>query len=165
MRAKSGLGKAAPTQRAAPQCICSYKAMQALPPPPIDPVEAGLAKAQARLSLAEPAGLDAKALLAAVPCHYAFLRAAHRAGVSLSAPSAKTLERYALKWLPLLAAAKPGAALAPPPDVAWAWHCHRLAPRSYARTVRRLGLPETEPFLIQTESGSATEKALSLIHI
>ena len=148
--------------------------MQALPPPPIDPVEAGLAKAQARLSLAgEPGlgkkkgliaasakGLDAKALLAAVPQHLAFLRAAHRAGVSLSAPSAKTLERYASKWLPLLATADEGAALAPPPDVAWAWHCHRLAPRSYARTARRLGLPETAPFLIQTtEGGSATEKA------
>ena len=147
--------------------------MQALPPPPIDPVEKGLAQAQARLSLAEEPGLgkkkgliaasakglDAKALLAAVPQHLAFLRAAHRAGVSLSAPSAKTLERYASKWLPLLATADEGAALAPPPDVAWAWHCHRLAPRSYARTARRLGLPETEPFLIQTESGSATEKA------
>ena len=86
--------------------------MQALPPPPIDPVEAGLAKAQARLSLeagSSAKGLDAKAMLAAVPCHYAFLRAAHRAGVSLRAPSAKTLERYASKWLPLLAAAKPGA--------------------------------------------------------
>ena len=83
-------------------------------------IEAGLAKAQARLSLAAQPGLDAKALLAAVPQHLAFLRAAHRAGVSLRAPSAKTLERYASKWLPLLAAAKPGAALAPPPDVAWA---------------------------------------------
>jgi len=148
--------------------------MQALPPPPIDPVEAGLAKAQARLSLeagepglgkkkgqiaASAKGLDAKALLAAVPPHLAFLRAAHRAGVSLRAPSAKTLERYASKWLPLLATADEGAALAPPPDVAWAWHCHRLAPRSYARTARRLGLPETAPFLIQTEGGSATEKA------
>ena len=136
--------------------------MQALPPPPIDPVEAGLAKAQARLSLeagSSAEGLDAKALLAAVPQHLAFLRAAHRAGVSLRAPSAKTLERYASKWLPLLATADEGAALAPPPDVAWAWHCHRLAPRSYARTARRLGLPETEPFLIQAEGGSATEKA------
>ena len=120
-------------------------------------VEAGLAKAQARLSL----GLDAKALLAAVPQHLAFLRAAHRAGVSLRAPSAKTLERYASKWLPLLATADEGAALAPPPDVAWAWHCHRLAPQSYARTARRLGLPETKPFLIQAEGATqnATQKA------
>ena len=59
-------------------------------------VEAGLAKAQACLSLGEP-GLDVKALLAAVPGHLAFLRAAHRAGVSLSALSAKTLERYESK--------------------------------------------------------------------
>ena len=124
-------------------------------------IEAGLAKAQARLSLAAQPGLDAKALLAAVPQHLAFLRAAHRAGVSLSAPSAKTLERYASKWLPLLATADEGAALAPPPDVAWAWHCHRLAPRSYARTARRLGLPETEPFLIQAkgDAADATQKA------
>ena len=135
------------------------QAMQALQPPPS--VEAGLAKAQARLSLAAQPGLDAKALLAAVPQHLAFLRAAHRAGVSLRAPSAKTLERYASKWLPLLATADEGAALAPPPDVAWAWHCHRLAPQSYARTARRLGLPETKPFLIQAEGATqnATQKA------
>ena len=96
MQEKSELGKAAP--RAASQRSIHSQAMQALS------VEAGLAKAQARLSLAAGAsaeGLDAKALLAAVPQHLAFLRAAHRAGVSLRAPSAKTLERYASKWLPL----------------------------------------------------------------
>jgi hypothetical protein len=147
--------------------------MQALPPPP-DPVEAGLAKAQARLRLeagepglgkkkgliaASAKGLDAKALLAAVPQHIEFLRTAHRAGVSLRTPSTKTLERYESKWLPLLASSKRGTALAPPPDVAWVWHCHRLAPRSYARTARRLGLPEAAPFLIQTEGSSATQTA------
>ena len=109
----SELGKAAP--RAASQRSIHSQAMQALQPPPS--VEAGLAKAQARLSLAaQQPGLDTKALLAAVPQHLAFLRAAHRAGVSLRAPSAKTLERYASKWLPLLATADEGAALAPPPS-------------------------------------------------
>lgn len=130
--------------------------MPGLPPPP-DPVAAALAKAQSRLSL--EAGLDKEALLAAVPQHIEFLRTAHRAGVSLRAPSTKTLERYESKWLPLLASSKRGTALAPPPDVAWVWHCHRLAPRSYARTARRLGLPEAAPFLMQTEGSSATQTA------
>ena len=137
--------------------------MPGLPPPPPDPVAAALAKAQAHLSL--EAGLDKEALPAAVPQHLAFLRTTHRTGVSLRAPSAKTFERYECKWLPLLASSKPGAALAPPPDVAWVWHCHRLAPKSYARTARRLGLPEAAPFLIQTEGASATQEAWAAAYL
>jgi hypothetical protein len=72
-------------------------------------------------------------LVAAADEHVRFLRRVHAAGLSLRAPSAAEFRRYGHLWLPLLKAAAPDAALCPPLDVAWLWHCHRLAPASYAR--------------------------------
>ncbi|KAH8064469.1 hypothetical protein JL722_1342 [Aureococcus anophagefferens] len=82
-------------------------------------------------------GLDIDHLVAASKKHVAFLRACHKANISLQPPSKTTLQHYEA-WL----ASK---ALEPPPlDCAWVWHCHRLAPLSYARTAARLGLPDAK---------------------
>ena len=49
----------------------------------------------------------------------------------------ESLRRYKDLWLPLVAAVNSTASkttpieLYPPPDIAWLWHCHRLAPNQY----------------------------------
>jgi Glycine-rich domain-containing protein-like len=44
----------------------------------------------------------------------------------------ESLRRYQILWLPLVA--KEGSVqLIPPPDIAWLWHCHRLAPQHYSK--------------------------------
>ena len=79
--------------------------------------------------------IDKDHLIAASRKHVAFLRVCHKAGVSLRPPSKDTLRRYEA-WL--------GSKEPPPLDCAWVWHCHRLAPLSYARTAARLGLPDAK---------------------
>lgn len=72
-------------------------------------------------------------LVAASYQHVQFLKRVHQAGLSLRAPTAEEFRRYEQLWLPLLASASENVTLCPPLDVAWLWHCHRLAPASYAR--------------------------------
>jgi hypothetical protein len=76
--------------------------------------------------------------------HVWFLKQVHaNTAISLSdydvSPAAiESIRRYQDLWLPLVAASsaqgsnnsKP-AILIPPPDIAWVWHCHRLAPKHY----------------------------------
>jgi hypothetical protein len=76
--------------------------------------------------------------------HIWFLKQVHaNTAISLSdydvSPVAiESIRRYQDLWLPLVAASsaqgsnnsKP-AILIPPPDIAWVWHCHRLAPKHY----------------------------------
>ena len=69
--------------------------------------------------------------------HMDFLRTLHREGVSLATPSAKSLNRYLNLWLPLVAH-DPDAHLVPPADVAWLWHCHRLAPLQYEQFCQKI---------------------------
>lgn len=59
--------------------------------------------------------------------HVEFLGAMHASGISLKRPSASSFRRYEL-WLTLVARVPHDKALVPPSDVAWLWHCHRLAP-------------------------------------
>ena len=74
--------------------------------------------------------------------HHKFLRKVHRSGLSLREPTAQEFRRYEHFWLPLLASLDlrndddddAGLVLCPPLDVAWMWHCHRLAPASYRRS-------------------------------
>ena len=84
--------------------------------------------------------------------HVEFLGAMHAAGISLNRPSASSFRRYEL-WLTLVAGAPPGKSLVPPSDVAWLWHCHRLAPYRYAQHCRKaFGAPPLEanpPFCMQ----------------
>jgi hypothetical protein len=58
-----------------------------------------------------------------------------------SAVAIESLRRYEELWIPLVATVttlnEPIVAaftqLIPPPDIAWLWHCHRLAPQQYSK--------------------------------
>jgi Glycine-rich domain-containing protein-like/WWE domain len=63
--------------------------------------------------------------------HIEFLRALHEHGISLSRPSLESLRRYRDLWLPLVHQHSQEL-LIPPADIAWLWHCHRLAPFRYS---------------------------------
>jgi len=75
--------------------------------------------------------------------HKAFLLTLHQQGITLNRPSSESLRRYSKLWLPLVhrhhqhvqETRKTG--LIPPSDVAWIWHCHRLAPYRYAKYVHK----------------------------
>ena len=102
--------------------------------------------------------------------HLHFLTTLHKLGTTLSPPVSDSLRRYVELWLPLvfkfqngkvLDCAKEGGpascALVPPPDIAWLWHCHRLAPSEYETYVRgRFGrLLEASPsFAVQTDDAA-----------
>lgn len=102
-------------------------------------------------------------LVANARLHVLFLRAVHLSGVSLQRPSAESIRRYKDLWLPLVASSSAAAngveRLIPPIDVAWLWHCHRLAPYDYGRYVRKeLGTDKypdaNPPFALQCPEGA-----------
>ena len=101
-------------------------------------------------------------LVTASQRHIRFLAAMHKIGVSLQTPSPASLRRYADLWLPLLAAESGSdRELIPPPDIAWLWHCHRLAPAHYLQYVKThfgtntgMTLEAKPAFTFQTENGS-----------
>ena len=79
------------------------------------------------------------------------------------------MDRYINKWLHVLAHHQKGATdtnlsssmvMIPPPDVAWLWHCHRLAPKHYeAYTALHFGFV-VEPcpsFLYQLDDDEAKQ--------
>ena len=83
--------------------------------------------------------------------HKWFLQNIHNLGISIKRPSLQTLQRYTDCWLPLVNKYT-NTPLIPPADVAWLWHCHRLAPRVYAEYVtERFGIliDATLPFTLQ----------------
>lgn len=72
--------------------------------------------------------------------HLLFLKTAHALGVTLERPSYESIRRYSKLWIPLLGLDSKtfdekkipkDVSLIPPPDIAWLWHCHRLAPFQY----------------------------------
>ncbi len=64
-----------------------------------------------------------------------FLEQVHDLGVSLRLGEPYvSLHRYRDLWLPLVHEHR-DEQLIPPPDVAWLWHCHRLAPFDYIKYV------------------------------
>jgi Glycine-rich domain-containing protein-like len=76
--------------------------------------------------------------------HLWFLKQVHaNTAISLTdyytSPAAiESIRRYQDLWLPLVAATSGQGSnksvtvlLFPPPDIAWVWHCHRLAPKHY----------------------------------
>jgi len=78
--------------------------------------------------------------------HLLFLKMVHALGVSLQRPSDESLRRYSKLWLPLVGLEskdildkgfREGLSLIPPPDIAWLWHCHRLAPFLYTEYVNQ----------------------------
>ena len=77
-------------------------------------------------------------LLSNALLHLYFLRKIHQTGVTLQTLSSKSVDRYLKFWLPLVANSSATnnddddtIQLIPPSDVAWLWHCHRLAPLRY----------------------------------
>jgi hypothetical protein len=60
----------------------------------------------------------------------AFLQGLHATGVTLQSSHDVSVKRYEQYWLPLVSQHM-HIQLVPPPDVAWVWHCHRLAPQAY----------------------------------
>ena len=104
--------------------------------------------------------------------HISFLNGLHSLGVTLHRPTKKSLERYRDQWLPMVhrcnkksfSNEKEKPKLVPPPDIAWLFHCHRLAPFHYAKYCRKelrinktnneFLLPDAEaPFSFQLEAG------------
>ena len=104
--------------------------------------------------------------------HISFLNGLHSLGVTLHRPSKKSLERYRYQWLPMVYKCnlksnkneEEKLRLIPPPDIAWLFHCHRLAPFHYANYCRKRFritktnndrlLPDAEaPFSFQSETG------------
>jgi Glycine-rich domain-containing protein-like len=93
--------------------------------------------------------------------HVRFLRKLHANGTTLQRPSRRSLHRYVNCWLPLVAKIHAHATnlqqqqqLIPPSDVAWLWHCHRLAPMHYEQYVcgrfgSRVILEANPPFCSQ----------------
>lgn len=97
--------------------------------------------------------------------HVAFLQAVHAAGLSLNRPSAESCRRYEL-WL-RFAAKFPGESLVPPSDVAWMWHCHRLAPYRYAEYCRDIFDAPVEahpPFSMQHAASSVVSHEDNVAH-
>lgn len=94
--------------------------------------------------------------------HRVFLQTLHSLGISQHRPPAESVRRYKDLWLPLVAAYQgmlrdqensinadddfeddkvwgdrvEAVGLVPPADVAWLWHCHRLAPRRYVDYIK-----------------------------
>jgi hypothetical protein len=75
--------------------------------------------------------------------HINFLRNLHINGMTLSKPSYESFRRYSDLWLPFVmnstinSSETPTHDLIPPADIAWLWHCHRLAPYRYAKYIQR----------------------------
>jgi hypothetical protein len=73
--------------------------------------------------------------------HVAFLQRLHNNGITtMSERDAKeAIRRYTHLWLPWMAAESvlQDGSWIPPADVAWMWHCHRLAPFDYESYCQR----------------------------
>ena len=67
--------------------------------------------------------------------HLQFLRSVHSSQTSLKTPPLESLRRYQDLWLPLVHENQ-SLDLIPPVDIAWLWHCHRLAPKQYTKHLK-----------------------------
>jgi hypothetical protein len=75
-------------------------------------------------------------LVAHAKRHMIFLKQCHlwmtSSKYDTTADLTESLRRYQDLWLPLVASEQSSTQpIIPPPDVAWLWHCHRLAPKEY----------------------------------
>ena len=103
--------------------------------------------------------------------HIEFLQRLHSHGVTLEGSiSRHALERYTGMWLPLVASElSRGTKPVPPMDIAWLWHCHRLAPLRYEDfCIKEFGkVLEADPaFMFQTieNTDEATLKAWTVLY-
>lgn len=96
--------------------------------------------------------------------HIAFLQTLHSHGISLSTPSLESLRRYRDLWLPLVHThavlgqgpnESPVRMMIPPADIAWLWHCHRLAPFHFSSYCQKRFegriIEASPPFAVQFE--------------
>jgi hypothetical protein len=70
---------------------------------------------------------------------YTTVRFASLQDEPVTADVLESLRRYENLWLPLLSETPtepPELQLIPPPDIAWLWYCHRLAPQQYIKYCR-----------------------------
>ena len=101
--------------------------------------------------------------------HISFLRGLHRHGITLQRPSLKSLERYTDFWLPFVHKYQ-NDELVPPADIAWLWHCHRLAPFRYTAYIKaKFGsntpnLEANPPFAFQFDIKTSTADEEALLH-
>lgn len=107
--------------------------------------------------------LVSRDLVQAAKRHISFLEEMHKMGISLRTPlhNLKSFHRYVDFWLPLVQQ-HPNLNLIPPADIAWLWHCHRLAPQEYEKFMHKeyngAILEATAPFSFQTPTSySRTE--------
>ena len=102
--------------------------------------------------------------------HRSLLRAVHLCGRSLyedSVDFTAAADYYLKSWLPALdTMEKEGNWMAPPLDVAWVWHVHKLDPISYAKDCnqwfgRLLGVPcGVNPFIFGPTLSSNTSDVI-----
>jgi hypothetical protein len=98
-------------------------------------------------------------LIECAKLHIHFLKSLHLRGISIKRPSKESFRRYDELWLPLLLSLskrdecnnnsnspsiKKIQQLVPPADVAWIWHCHRLAPCRYIDYINSKNTSNTE---------------------
>jgi Glycine-rich domain-containing protein-like len=102
-------------------------------------------------------------LVAHAKLHILFLKQSHLCMTSCKydEPSIliESLRRYQVLWLPLVASELTTTKqLIPPPDIAWLWHCHRLAPKEYCDyCVETFGMivEANPPFAVAAREGPA----------
>jgi hypothetical protein len=102
-------------------------------------------------------------LVANAKLHMLFLKQCHIWMTSFNHDESsfliESLRRYQKLWLPLVASEQTATQrLVPPPDIAWLWHCHRLAPKEYCNyCLRELGfiVEANPPFAVALLEGSA----------
>lgn len=85
-------------------------------------------------------------LIASSKQHIIFLQELHRFGITIEDLSQAvgvggdwycfSARRYSQLWLPFVLKYGKTKKLVPPADIAWLWHCHRLAPYRYARYIK-----------------------------
>jgi hypothetical protein len=98
--------------------------------------------------------------------HKYFLKKLHELGISQQRVSEWSLHRYLHFWLPLVYslnneetdnAQQQSQLLLPPPDIAWLWHVHRLAPQHYIPYCKKHFngqiLESSPPFVLQWDRG------------
>jgi hypothetical protein len=90
--------------------------------------------------------------------HIRFLEKLHELGITFATSSTQSLYRYQHCWLPLVYK-HPKEQLIPPPDIAWLWHCHRLAPKNYITYIKQTfgqgaTVEANPPFSFQIPAGS-----------
>jgi hypothetical protein len=100
--------------------------------------------------------------------HVRFLQTLHLSGITVEKPSAESLRRYSELWLPLVHQQYDNGGelkstqekmLIPPADIAWLWHCHRLAPYRYAKYTQKRFFGRVE----QDMANISSSKILSVL--